>query len=399
MDKQQKYKFNILTVLVYIVSPFLSIPLILFSVYKRLKSFPIFYALIVSFVSYLYIPPIEWDKARHIDFYYSSQLLSLKEFFIINFQDQPDFLFRFLLYIGSISGIRVHYIFFVVTFITVFLIFSVFYNELIKLKNFEKYTLIITPLIIFSLSYTDIISGLRYTLAVSFIFYGYYIGLIEKKKIAVMWLLLGLITHFSVILFVLLYFFYPLLNKIKIVWLRIFLIVSLSFIFIPNEMMLSFFKGIGVGSLIDTKLDSYLGNTSTVNEITNSMKIINFFNVAWVIVLNVFLIFKNQFKNIQYAKLIIVLLIATNVFVSFPIVYNRYNLFLKLILVLFLFKEELSFNRKKIVILFVFLFFVVYFNQVIVMRNVLINMLGFNVSNWSFIYQIFENNFGLKDIK
>lgn len=399
MNKSRKVEFNLLTLFTYIVSPFLACPMVLYGMFKRLKSTPFFYALLVSFVSFLYIPPIEWDKARHMDFYDFSKFLSLKEFFVINFESQPDFLFRFLLYIGANLGIRVHFVFFFVTFITVYLIFKVYFKELNRLNIAHRFTFIFVLLFIFSISYTDIISGLRYTLAISFIFYGYYIGLIDKKKSALLWLALGLITHFSVVLFVMLYFCIPFLNKAKYKWLKIGLILSMLFLLIPEQSMLVFFKSIGLGGAVDEKINSYLDKTALAEENSFAIKVINFFNIAWVFVLNIILLIKKENKKSTYVNIIIILLIATNIFVSFSVIYNRYNLFLKLFLVLFLLREYLNNNKFKTPLLFVVFLFIVYFNQIIVMRNVLIDMVSLDIEKWSFIYQIFENNFGLNDIK
>ncbi|UHO39173.1 EpsG family protein [Chryseobacterium capnotolerans] len=399
MERKGKIEFNLLTVLTYLVSPFLALPLILYGMIKNMRMSAFFYGISVAFVSFLYIPPFEWDKARHMEFYNFSKILSLKEFFEINFKSQPDFIFRLLLFIGAQININVHYIFFFVTFITVYLIFKVYFKEYNKPNIIGKYSLLIVPLFIFSISYTDIISGLRYTLAISFIFYGYYTGLLEKKKSSVIWILLGVFTHFSVILFALLFIFFPLTKNIKLKWLKLALLFSTFFILIPEKIMLQFFVGIGMGDVVDAKLNAYLDKTVIVEVDSFAVKVINFFNVIWVIILNGVLLLRKNKNESVYVRILMILLITTNIFISFPIIYNRYNLFLKLFLVLFLLREEVQYNKIKLTLVFTTFLFMIFFNQIIVMRVVLVDMLQPEFQKWSFIYTIFENNFGLKDIK
>lgn len=399
MERKGKIEFNLLTALTYLVSPFLALPLILYGMIKNTRMSAFFYGISVAFISFLYIPPIEWDKARHMEFYNFSKILSLKEFFEINFEIQPDFIFRLILFIGAQLNINVHYLFFLVTFITVYLIFKVYFKEYNKPNVIGKYSLLVVPLFIFSISYTDMISGLRYTLAISFIFYGYYIGLLEKKKSSIIWILLGVFTHFSVILFAIVYILFPFTKNIKLKWIKYVLLFSTLFILVPEKLMLQFFVGIGMGDAVDAKINAYLDKTVLVEVDSFAVKVINFFNVAWVIILNVVLLIRKNKNESMYVRLLMILLITTNIFISFPIIYNRYNLFLKLFLILFLLREEIQYNRIKLPLIFTAFLFVIYFNQIIVMRVVLLDMLQLGFQKWSFIYTIFENNFGLKDIK
>lgn len=397
--KNQDFQLFGLSIILYLTSPFLALPSTLASMFRPTKWAPTLYALLIAFVSFLYKPPIAWDKARYMEFYRLSKMLDFRGFLEVNFAAQFDFIFRLFVFWASKLNINIHYIFFIATFITVYNIFHVYYKEINKLKLSQLYVSVSVVLFILSLSYIDIISGIRYALAISWIFLGYYKGVFEGKKVAWLYLFLGIFTHFSVTIFAVLYLLFPLFIKIRLQWLKVLLLLSLSFIIIPEKTLLGFFSSIGLGSSIDTKINAYLDKSVLTSEETFAKKIIDFFNVSWVIVLNIYLILKKSKLQTNYIKITTMILIATNVFVSFPIVYNRYNLFLKLFVVIMLMNEEIRLSKLRVPLVFLALFFVVWLNQLIVMRYVLADIFGFGIAKWSFIYQIFENNFQLEDLK
>ncbi|MFV0208655.1 EpsG family protein [Empedobacter falsenii] len=338
------------------------------------------------------------DKYRHMEFYDLVKNMSFSEFLIYNFKDSPDFIFRLLLYIGGSIGIRVHYIFFVITFITIFLFLKVF-KKYIESNNIErKYIVLATLLSLFSISYISVFSGMRNTLALSFIFYGYYLGLIERKKYALFYLLLGVCTHFSVVLFLFIYLIYPYVKRISITKLRILLFCSLLFIILPKDFLLDFFRSLGLGGALDIKANAYLIQKESSTIKSFSEKIIEFFDSIWIYLLSIYLIIKSQ-KRSEFYIVLLLLLISINIFISMPIIFNRYALFVKLILVLFLIQNEIKFDKIKFSFFYLILFLVNCLFQIIVMRPGLIEIFDPSFLNWSFIYSIIENNFTVNDIR
>lgn len=399
MRRQSKLELDILSFFSYLISPFLSLPLIILGLYKQTKCSAFLYSLLVGFISFLYKPTSEMDKARHIDSYEFSKNISLESFFIRNFEGTPDFLFHLILYAGSNYNINVHIIFFIISFITIYLVFKVYIGVLNNHEEYSPYMYIILPLFIFSISYIDVIVGIRFTLASSLVFYGYYLGLIEKRKYSFVWILLGAITHFGVILFFIIYLLYPLLKKINGFKLKILLILSLLFFFMSKDLILVIFKAFGFGGAFESKIDSYIDTDNLGNGTEGfAQKFIDFFNVIWVYIISFFLIFKNKSRS-ECSNVLIWLLIFTNVFVSFPIVYNRYALFTKLILVLFLLNDELRMGKTKISKVFVLIFVIICFNQLVVMREGLVEIFRLDINGWSFIKGILDNNYTSNDIK
>lgn len=400
-SKISKYEFGMLNILLYLISPIISLPTILLGLVKRRLISYIVYALFIAFISYMFIPTIEMDKSRHFEFYQYIKHFSLQEFFIYNFKDSPDFLFRLFLYLGSVIGISFHHIIFFVTFLTVYLIFLTYYKYIKNSGLSKRYNIIIAFLIIFSLSYIDIISGLRYTLALALVFYGFYIGIKSHKKMGFIFIFLGLLTHFGIISFLLLYLIYPLLDKIHIKKLKILLLISVFFVLIPQSLMLEIFQSLGISKAIDTKANAYLGGNDIENtKDTFSTLFIKFFNIIWVILISLYILIKNASKTESiYYKILIYLLIFTNVFISIPIIFNRYALFIKLFLVLFLLDNELKKNNIKITLVFLFIFFVISFNQFIVMRVGFDFLFHPSVEDWSFLHIITNEPFRYLDIK
>lgn len=393
LNKKKNFsELDFLNILIYLVAPFLAIPSIIYSLIKKTKLSYFLYSLLIAFISYLYIPTIEMDKSRHIEFYDFSKYLSIKEFLFFNFKDSPDFLFRLLLYIASVNNISFNYIVFFITFITVFLIFKVFYDYL-KNNIIPRFSIIILLLCVFSLSYIDLLSGIRYTFAIAFSFYGLYQTLIKKNKIGLLYLIIGPLIHFSTIIYLIFYFIFPLLNKIKAKYIRLFLLISLGFLLIPQSVLLNIIKGVGLSGAIDVKVNAYLGenNLGEVKE-TFSTLFIKFFNIVWVVVISIYLLINKKINQSLYYKPLVFLLIFTNVFITIPVIFNRYALFIKLFLVLFLIDTELKKNNIKITLLILIIFVVIGINQMIVMRDGMISMFTPSILNWSFIYNIFENN-------
>lgn len=397
MNNIEKLKLDFLTIVIYLISPILAIPTILLSLFKRTRYSIVNYSLLVSYISFCFIPESQWDKVRHIEFYEYVKNMSISEFFIYNFTESPDFIFRFLLYLGGTLGVRVHFVFFIVTFIIIYLILKI-YDDFLKEQQIEKKHLwLLIPLFLLSFSYIDIISGFRYALAASFTMYGIYFGLVKKKQFrGIIFIILGIFTHFSVLLFALLYLIYPLISKISILSTKILLLVSFLFVLVPQETFLQIATSLGLGGALETKASIYLNNDNFELASSFAATFIRFFDIVWIYIITFIILLKKQTNNTYY-RLLVWSLIATNTFVSFPIIYNRYALFLKFLIVLYFADRLVREQQNKILILFIWLFLVVALNQFIVMRNGYFDIL-FNSEKWIFWYQIFENKFSSSDI-
>ena len=397
MTKSEKFHLNIFNGLLFLAYPFLAIPGIIRSLANNSKASVILYSLLVSFISFLFRPTLEMDKSRHMYFYDICKNLPFAGFIQLNFQDSPDFIFRLAMYIAATLSIRVHLIFFVVTFFSVYLVFLV-YKKYVDNLNINIGWLVLL-LFITSISYIDILSGMRYTLATAFAFYGYHQGMFNNnRKLGMFWLIFAVFTHFSTILFAIAYAAMPLLSKLSFNFLRGCLAFTLLFLIVPQDFILDLFKSIGLGGALNEKVDAYLDVGGEAIQKTFAQNFIDFFNILWVYVLNAYFIFKKRSLS-RVSILIISLLIVTNLFISFPIIYNRYALFIKMVLVMYLLNEHIKLENFRLTKIFVSIFVIICINQIIILRPSLIEIFTPGIFNWNLFYQLGENNFNLNDLQ
>lgn len=389
---------DIVSCLVYILNPILSIPFILYGMIKGTKLSVFLYSLVVAFISFMYVPNIEMDKVRHNEFYDLSLSLSLEQFFIMNFEGSPDFLFRLILFIGAGLGISFQLLVFAITFLSVYLIMKSYFAVYKQYVNTNKYRLLLVLLFIFSISYIDLISGIRYTLAISFVFYGFCSNFLNKNKFAIVWIILGVLTHFSVVIFAVIYLFSKYLNKIDIKYLRWLLFASLFFIILPKETISNLFQSFGLEGVLNEKVDAYLNVQFETKSDSFGQRFIDFFNILWVYIITGYLLLKKN-SNDYFVKLLFLSIALTNIFIAFPVIYNRYALYVKLLLVLYFMIENIRKEDLKIPIIITSIFCVISLNQLIVMREGILPLLVLDLEQGSFINQLIESGFSSNKIK
>ena len=399
MTNIQKARLDILNCLFYILSPILSFPLIFFSLIKRTKGSAFLFSLFAGYISYMYVPPYIYDKARHIEFYNDSKYFTLSEFFAYNFQHQPDFLFRLLIYIGSVFGIKVHFVFFFITFISIFLIMKVFFDVIKSYNISAKYSTLIVLLSIFSFSYINIFSGMRYFLALSFLFCGIYYAYIKNIKSYYVYLFLACITHYSLFFFVFILLAMPLLKKFKPKTISFFLILSFLLLLIPPEIIFKSLQIIGLTSSLEAKVLAYLSDDGYKARMDSFVYyLIRFINVIWIYLLIVVLILRTKLPDNKFIKLLVWSLIFNNVFIAFPVVFDRYALFIKLLVVIFFIIEYIKNEKIIIPLLFLSIFILIALVDFVQLLDGFLSIFN-DKQNWWLIYQLFENNFSVDQLK
>lgn len=175
-------KVKFFTTLGFVVSPVFSLPIILTGVYNKSKFHLYFFIFFVAYLSFLYIPHIENDRARYFEFYYAFKEFNFNYFLLFIAQGRPDFILHLLIFIFAKINLPIQGLLMLVTGFTV----SVFYWLLFKIPKIEgfsnpKFYLTIL-LVFFSFSLTDLISGIRFYFGVSFGALGLYYGLKSPKE-------------------------------------------------------------------------------------------------------------------------------------------------------------------------------------------------------------------------
>ncbi|TWH99147.1 EpsG-like putative glucosyltransferase [Flavobacterium tiangeerense] len=363
-----KQRIDLFNLVLFIVSPFLSIPSIIYGIVKRSKISLALLAFLFGIVSYLYIPNYSNDKTRYFEIYEMYKYSSFLELFYFYYAQNQDFIFQSMIFFASKMGINAQFVFAIVGIITMGIlvfIFSKLYENIPK-----KFSLVVLVLFLFSLPYTDMLSGIRFMFAVAFVLLAFYQGIILNKKASYIFLILAIFIHFSTLIYIPIFFllkYFP--NKTKLY--KIFFFVSFLFFIIPKSFIFSFFDSIGFQNGLQTKGSAYLeGDDFLSNTLSIGSTFTLFVFYFTLIVIFTIYAYLVIYKSDSVFRSIILLLAASmNVFYSVPTIFFRYGLVLVLFFI-FLFIYELSVeNKKKTLYFFCFLFSINLFINIIYTKD------------------------------
>lgn len=199
-----------ISILTLSLNALLFIPLIIKGIITKQKSTPLFTAIFFSLISYYFIPPEEFDLYRHYEsFEYfslnSEPLHKLKDLYLLS-----------LFNIGEYLNIKKEFLYATSVIIYYYIITSVLIS-LLKINNIrdKKLILILSFLYLFSNTLVEI-SGLRFTtgLAFSILFLHKYF-IVKNKKISIyIYMLLAILSHFSLIIIPITILIYKLFYKL-----------------------------------------------------------------------------------------------------------------------------------------------------------------------------------------
>lgn len=365
-----KQRVDLLNLMLFIFSPFLAIPSIIYGVINKSKFSLLLLILMFGLVSYMYVPNFEDDKARYFEIYENYRDGSFMEMFTYFFLSSQDFILQTLFYVASQIDLPAQLVFSTVTIITISFIFFIYYKIINSFENNLKLGLLSFILLICSISYLDLLSGTRFMFATSFVLLSFYLGLVGKKKWPFLLLFVAIFIHFSTLIFIPVYFalkFLPDKNKIF----RLIFIISLIFLILPKSFAISLFEMLGLGGALQEKGKVYLdGNDFMEEGLGDSFGTIVIFYVSilWIFIgyLYLFLTFKreNLFRNMVFLVGALI-----NIFYATPTIFLRYAIVLKLLFVFMLIYELYRYKKSKAVNIFCIIFSMILTTQIIVTRN------------------------------
>lgn len=380
------------TVVVFILSPFLSLPFLFFQLKKgNDKLTVLILSLLVGMMSYLYIPHLTNDKATYFNRNLFFKKIDFGEFW--SSLERLDFIFDLSNFFSSKLFSNFNYFFFIITSITIFSILRFVKKTLsFKLKQkyiFKSYSLIL----IFSIiSLNALFSNTRFLLTTSVFIWVIYYLFIDKNLIkAIIYSFISIFLHFSFLVFIpLVLFVYIFPNIFK--YSKIILILSTVFLIIP--------KGIDLLDLL-LKIDILPSYTRYKAEIyanddtvySQSAYILFYIKNLWFYFLIVFLFFRKKNIKRDFLYTIIVLFILfISLFHSNPFIFGRYSIVLSFFFVIYLiymYNSKKSLNKVWFII-FVSCIFLHLGVDLLVLRNNLIASYSFE-DIFSF-YSIFSKN-------
>lgn len=358
--KIQKGTFE--SMVLFCLSPFLSLPIMLFNIARGNRIALNLFALFLGIISYLFIPTFSNDKTRYIERYLLYKIYDFTQYLNhLVITKRPDFIFETLIYLFSAFNFNLHFLFFLVTSFTTFTVF----NFILKVIDFEKQqkklNIIVLFLLIFSFSLQGIFSGIRFMLGTSFLLWGVYYFLYLKKNIGILFFLLAIFTHYSLM------FFLPAIvllkfsdNKFKKINLKTIFIFSLLFLLLPSSIFSNLLGNIDFSEGYSNKINQYSQGEDFVSSgLTKGItqQFIFFFRTAWFYVILLFLLFNKRYNTNSFiAKMLLVFLSFVNITYSIPTIHSRYLNVIKIIFISFLIYEHFirrNMNRKIFYLFFI----------------------------------------------
>jgi len=326
-------KGNLETCVIFLLTPFLSIPLIIIQIKRGdSKLMGLLISCLLGIVSSKYVPSFSNDKARYIErvnelstFNYSDLLNYLRRVL------RPDFIFDHFIFIFSKIGINFNIFFFLCTTFTVYSLFL--FNLKVNKSHLSSFQLTVSSalLLIFSFSLPSLFSGVRFTLAASvFIWVIYYFFIKRNIVKGIFLVVLTIFTHFSFAFFIpviLLVFFLP--KKINPKYL---LLASFVFVILPKEFVRNVFSFLNLPENYSYKINHYL---SLYHKLSDNAEILSFLNLLWLYFVSFYLLMLSKEIKNKFYLFIILSMAFVNVTFSMSDVFNRYSLFLKFIITVY----------------------------------------------------------------
>lgn len=346
--KKMVKKSDLLNGILFGISPFIAIPTIFFGILNKSKFSLQLLILLFGVVSFIYIPNLSDDRSRYFELYDDFKDGTFLQLFAYLMLTGQDFILQSMFYLASQISLPAQYVFAFTTYVTISFILYIYRKITFSYSTSPQLRFIAIIFLCLAIPYIDLLSGTRYMFAVSFVLIAFYKGLIERKKIAFLFLLLAVCIHFSVYVFFLIFivlYLFP--NKYKLY--EILFIVSFLFVLIPIDFFMLGFNSLGISGGLELKIEAYLGGDDFVKkglEESYLQKIIYFLSIIWIFGIYLYTHFKIKRKSI-FKNIVLFTAAIINIFFSVPTIFLRYSIILGFFFVILLI-IELYINKQKL---------------------------------------------------
>ncbi|PIF59333.1 EpsG family protein [Flavobacterium sp. 2] len=366
-------KTDLLNLGVFVISPFLAIPTILVGVVNKSKFSLQLLVLLFGVVSYIYIPHLSNDRARYFELYEDFKDGTFFELFAYLMLTGQDFILQSMFYLASQINLAPQFVFAFTTIVTMSLVLLVFYKITNKEETNVEQRFLAILLVCCAVPYVDLFSGTRFMFATSFVLIGFYIGIVERKFLAVFLLIIAAAIHFSTLVFLpvfLILFIFPNANKIY----KMFFLVSLIFMFLPQEILNSAFNMIGMSGGLGMKKEAYLEGEDFIKkglEESYILRISSFLNLIWISCNYMYLLLTKN-RDSLLRNIVLFTAATINLFYSVPTIFYRYSVVLKFLFVFLLIFELYKYKQKTIIYFFhIILACVLFFEIISALPNIM----------------------------
>jgi len=343
------------SLILFLVSPFFSVPFLIFNAFKR-NIFSIrLLLLILSLICFLFIPNFDHDKTRYIERYEYFKYISIDSFLFYLKVNSSDYVFIGLIFIFAKIGIPLEYLLGLLAFITLTLLF----NSLKKCINFKTIDSrsfnIFIALFFLSISLPALFSGVRFLLGASFFLNAFYYLIIERKKtLGIVFYFISFQIHFSLIFFLpaLLVLYFDSRGKINYV---LIFILSCLFSVVSATQLMTLISALDIGGNIADKINVYLLGEDFLNNAAEqnfANYIVYLIGIAWYIPSVVYIFLRRGELNndhflLKFSNYVLLFFAFSNIFYNIPTVFSRYISLSKYIMIMFLILDIYSFRRVK----------------------------------------------------
>lgn len=300
----------------FLMLPFLSMPLVAFQFFKtRRRFYSVLIAVFFALTASLLAPT--GDLYRIYITYFDFQQMNFDGF--LNFLSlKPDFIFYLILYIFAQLGLSVR----ILIFVLIFSFFQLSFNLLLK----QKKQISILVILLFILQFDFLLQGLflRFPMSMLIVIYAF-LNKLEGKKHVLLLLILASFMHFAALITIPLLF----LSRIKLTRLNLYLLFSLFimpfgsiiFVYMANN-MLYFLPETPLKTKISDYFLGYWALDFFEDRTWKALLLFYFERFFYIIILLYFILTKASNK---YRKYTIPFFILINVLFSFPNLFSRYS--------------------------------------------------------------------------
>lgn len=337
-----------LSAVLFLISPFFSLPFLLKDIYLRKKDSLLWFALFIGILSYLYLPSLSQDGAGRYLLYEKFIGLSFSDFYYNYLVHRSDYVFYTLIFLAAYVGIKFQLLLFLFAFFNAYVPLYVF-KKIVATRNLalSKYFQLFI-LVVLTYMVTFLFSGVRNNVAFSFVVLGFYFALYAQKKyLPILLVVLGVLTHFSAIVYLPLLLLYQRISY-KLLLFMFFSFAIISFL-IPAGFVQTLFMEIELGSeQYDTKVEAYSNTSYGTSSSTDATIFAKVLFTLWfyVSLFYVFLTLERQ-RYFMSLKTYLIFALPVLLFIAFPGVYYRYLVILKFFFVILLVEDSRYWNNKR----------------------------------------------------
>lgn len=364
-----------ITFILFLLSPILSLPIILKSIYNKKYSGYVFIALFFSVLSYLYIPHWSNDKMTYFALQQSFVNYSLNDFILYILAERSDFIFYLLIFIFSKLGVSFSLTGALITGFTVYMFMWIFRQTLDNYYLSKNKAFSYFLIFLFSFSLPMLLSGMRFYLGASFALVGLYFIFIDGKYLkGFIFLFLAIFTHFSLVVYIPISILFIILkNKPNI--LRIAFLISFAFLLLSKEDLYSVISNYSFNDALTYKMNSYLLENdlieSTLEGGSANAKLIIFLKKFWYYLAGIYFLLHIKKKN-KYIYLAMIVYTVNNIVYASPTMFDRYSLISIAVFILLLISSSLEYKslyNKIFINCFALLVLMNFIINVVVMRD------------------------------